>query len=196
VNNAPLTGVRYDADMLDCPPVVVPKWKRAMMNLFDAQGFTTAMTLAWNRPVGRARARKDLSALVARIDRAMLGARFNEKPKDERAHAVFVFEGFSFDHVHVHCAWRAPQNRWFEFGKLFGDGKCLRRRNHLTMPSPFIGKRIGIWNEIVPTGSIDIAPFNLIGSNDEITGYLLKSQHPSSDDRDIIWADEFHRLTP
>lgn len=31
--------------MIDFPPVAVPAWKRAMMNLFDTQGFTTAMTL-------------------------------------------------------------------------------------------------------------------------------------------------------
>jgi hypothetical protein len=88
--------------MIGFPPVAVPVWKRAMMSLFDAQGFTTAMTLAWNRPVGRARARKHLSALVARIDSEMLGPRFYKKPKEHRCDAVFVFEGFGFDHVHVH----------------------------------------------------------------------------------------------
>ena len=150
------------------------------------------MTLAWNRPVGRERARKDLSALLARIDAEMLGPRFNKKPKEQRCHAVFVFEGFGFDHAHVHCALRAPQNRWFDLGKLFADGKSLKRMKRPKKPSQFTGKMIGIWNEIVPTGSIDVAPFNMIGSNDEITGYLLKGQHPWSDDRDIVWADEFH----
>lgn len=103
-----------------------------------------------------------------------------------------MFEGFGFDHVHVHCAWRAPENRWFELGKLFTDGRCLERLKRPKGRCLFVGKRTGIWNEIVPSGSIDLAPFNLIGSNDEITGYLLKGQHPRSDDRDILWADEFH----
>lgn len=168
-------------------------WKPAMMHTFDVAGYTTAITLAWNRSVGRDRLRADLSEVVKLIDREMLGPRFNEKSSSARTDAVFVVEGLATGHVHVHSLWRAPANRWFDLGKLFSDWRCLRSPQVRDNAPVFKGAPVGAWKRVVPTGSHDIEPLNLIGSNDEVTGYILKGQHVGSDVRDIIWAAEFHR---
>lgn len=167
-------------------------WKPAMMHTFDTQGYTTAITMSWNRPVGRDRLRADLSKVVQLIDREMLGPRFGDKPANDRTDAVFVVEGVNTGHVHVHSLWRAPGNRWFDLGKLFSDWRCLKPARHQGKAPVFRGVNVGIWNRVVPTGSHSIAPLNLIGNNNEVTGYILKGQHSASDVRDIIWAAEFH----
>lgn len=168
-------------------------WKPAMMRTFDTSGYTTAITLAWNRAVGRDRLRADLSEVLKLIDREMLGPRFNDKPASARTDAVFVVEGLTTGHVHVHSLWRAPSDRWFELGKLFSDWRCLRPPKVRDAARVFKGAPVGAWKRVVPTGSHDIEPLNLVGSNDEVTGYILKGQHAGSDVRDIIWAAEFHR---
>lgn len=170
-------------------------WKPAMMHTFESQSYTTAVTLAWNRPVGRVRARADLAKLVAFIDRQLLGPRFHERLAEARTDAVFVFEGYDTGHVHVHSLWRAPQNRWFELGKLFGDWRSAKLSQRRSPTSTFTGPRVGVWNKVVPTGSHCITAMNVVGGNDEITGYILKGQHAGSDVRDIVWASEFHRLS-
>ena len=119
------------------------------------------------------RARADLSHLLGRIDRALVGPYFHKKPASERTLAVLAFEGIGHDHYHVHSLWRAPHRKWFELGKLFGV------------------ERGGIWNDIVETGSCAVSALDR-GRNDDFFGYILKEQHRGSDDQLLIWSDEFH----
>jgi len=149
------------------------RWKADLVDWLHDFGFTHAVTLSWNRTVTMGRARADIGHLLRRCDRALIGPKFNKMPSGERTQAVFAFEGTGHDHYHVHSLWRAPQRKWFELGKLFGV------------------ERGGIWNDIVETGSSAVDPIHH-GRNDEIFGYVLKEQHRFSDDRLLVWADEFH----
>lgn len=150
-------------------------WKPAMMDWLDQMRFTHAITLSWNRGVGMVRARADLRDLMHRVDRSLFGSNFNRVPSEHRTRVVFAFEGTSYDHVHVHSIWRAPQQKWFSLGKMF----------------PRI--RGGVWNEVVETGSYKVEACNWFGRNAEITGYVLKEQHRFSEPDTMVWASEFHR---
>lgn len=150
------------------------KLKEAWKDFIEERRFQMAITMSWNRSVSLERARKDIGGILRRIDRKILGSNFHRFPRNARTDAVFVFEGMGFDHVHAHSAWRAPEGRWVDLGKLFP------------------ASRGGIWNDVVDSGSYKVEAMYPDGRNDEIVGYLLKGQHPNSDAFEMVWADEFH----
>lgn len=153
------------------------RWQSAYMDFIDEMRFTHAITLVWNRTVGLQRARADLSDLMHRVDRKLLGSRFHKIPSEYRTTALFVFEGYQHDHVHVHSLWKAPKGKWFSLGKMFPQG------------------RGGVWNDVVPSGSNDVEACSHLGGNWEIMGYALKQQHRFSDSELMVWSQEFHRST-
>lgn len=144
------------------------------MDWLDTFRFTHAITLVWNRSVGLARARADLRDLMHRVDRKLLGSNFHKVPSQYRTNALFVFEGYRDDHVHVHSLWKAPHGKWFSLGKMFPQG------------------RGGVWNDIVPSGSNKVEGCSYLGGNSEITGYALKQQHRFSEPELMVWSAEFH----
>lgn len=147
-------------------------WKSALMGLVEDDPIHFGITLTWNRPVGMERAHADLADLNHRIDRQLLGSRFHRYPAHKRTRALFAFEGMSYGHVHVHSVWRAAKGKWFELGKMFPK------------------ERGGVWNAVVSSGSYKVTFANQIGSNAEITGYMLKEQHKSSAPFTLVWSDE------
>ena len=160
-----------------CAATVQPpyreRWKQAMVDYHRDLGFTHALTLSWNRNVVLSVAKKHLKLIHRRVDRKLLGCRYNEKPRDERTLAVFVFEGLKTGHIHVHSLWR------------------VRDRQHLIpFARLFPAERGGIWNGIVRSGSYKLA---LVDDPHVFAGYALKGQHPSSDAQEMIWSLDFLR---
>ena len=149
--------------------------KAATAGWLDGLRWHLAVTLVWNRGVGMMRARSDLKNLMGRVDRELVGSHFPRLASERRTEAVFAFEGLRHDHVHVHSLWKAPAGRWFDLGKMFH------------------GKRGGVWNDVVESGSYDVEPCNWVGGNMEIVGYVLKQQHRFSDADLMVWASDFHR---
>lgn len=155
-------------------PINQGRLKAATAKWIDSLQWHMAITIVWNRAVGMDRAREDLKDLLARVDCELVGSHYPKLRSDKRTEAVFAFEGLDCDHVHVHSLWKAPKDRWFDLGKLFH------------------GQRGGTWNEIVQSGSYDVAACNWTGGNDEIVGYMLKQQHRFSDPHLMVWASDFH----
>ncbi len=147
------------------------RWKQAMQEHYRDMGFSHALTLSWNNATPLPAAREHLRLLHAKVDRMRLGPRFHKKPRAERSQAVFVFEGIG-SFLHVHSLWRVRLVDMLSF-------------NHL-----FPGNRGGVWNRIVESGSYDL---DLVDDALVCAGYALKGQHPWSDDREVLWSDEFVR---
>lgn len=134
-------------------------------------GMNYAITLAWNSNVSLRLAKEHLRKLLGRVDAAFLGRRFYRHPANERAQAMFVFEKIETN-IHVHGLWRLPS---FEKIKL--------------LVSLFPGERGGLWNEVVPSGSYCLTR---IDDHHEAVNYMMKGQHMRSDDREMVWSDEWH----
>lgn len=147
------------------------RWKQEMQEHFRDQGFSHALTLSWNTDVPLPVARGHLRLLHTKVDRTLLGARFNKKPMAERSKAVFVFESIG-SHIHVHSLWRVRFSHMLTFNKLFPKN------------------RGGLWNRIVSSGSYELA---FADDGLVFAGYALKGQHPWSDDQEIIWSHDFVR---
>jgi len=114
------------------------------------------------------RARQDVGALLARVDRRLLGTRFHKKP-DQRTTGVFFFEHVERN-LHAHGLIRVPPARLLDFHRLF--------------PS----ERGGPWNDIVPAGSYRL---EIIDDLRTTVGYVLKEQHLATDERMTVWAEDF-----
>lgn len=84
--------------------------------------------------------------------------------------AVFTFEKID-THLHCHSIWKVrDQKKLIPFARLFP------------------GQRGGIWNEVVSSGSYELG---IIDDQFDWAGYMVKDQHPNSDDREVVWSDEF-----
>ena len=152
--------------------------KSDLIDFYSERSFTHALTLCWNGDVRSSRtrrkvsvelARQNIGAFLAGVDRRLLGTRFHKRP-DLRTDAVFFIE-HADRNLHAHGLIRVRPGRLLDFHRLFP------------------GERGGQWNEIVPSGSYRL---ELIGDVRVAAGYALKEQHPGSDERLTVWADEFH----
>jgi len=142
-----------------------------MVDTFVSAGFTHGLTLQWNRPLAYHRATTDMKALHARVDRALLGARFNKS--NERTRAVFVFEGVEHVNLHVHSLWKVPDVVAQKFESLFWG--------------EFSGKP-NAWKLVVPAGSCKL----LISDNPLAAAwYDTKEMHMRADDKRIVFSHDF-----
>lgn len=150
------------------------RWKRAMVEHYRDLGFTHALTLTWNRSQPLDAAIRDLKSVHARVDRKLLGRNFNAKPQGDRTLAVFIFEALERGgKTHVHSLWRLSD-----------------RAHLLPFARLFPGERGGVWNAVAKAGTYKLA---LASDWSTFAGYALKGQHMSSDEREIVWSDEFYR---
>ncbi len=149
------------------------RFKAAYAELAFNLGMNYALTLAWNRDVPLSAAKGHLREMLARVDAAFLGRRFYRHPANERARAMFVFEKVETN-IHVHGLWRMPSLKKI---KLLG--------------SLFPGERGGVWNEVVPSGSYCLTR---IEDHHSAVGYMMKGQHMRSDDREMVWSDQWHSV--
>lgn len=152
------------------------KYREELNRFYANIGFTHALTVSWNRgagtrfagSVGVEQARADLKSLHARVDRKLVGKQFH-KLADQRTLAVFMLEGVGRN-LHCHSLWRLKASQVLPFARLFPD------------------ERGGIWNGLVPSGSYKL---DIIDDARTVSGYVLKEQHMMSDDRTVLWSDEF-----
>lgn len=153
------------------------RFKSDLIEFYAKQGFTHVLTLCWNadvrdprtrRKVSLDTARADVRALLAGVDRRLLGTRFHKK-FDQRTRAAFFFE-HADRNLHAHGLVRVQRDRLLDFHRLFP------------------AERGGCWNDIVPSGSYRL---EMIDDVRTTVGYLLKEQHLATDPRMTVWADEF-----
>jgi len=159
-------------------PTFSARHKSALIGFYAKQGFTHVLTLCWNadvraprtrRKVSLEQARRDVGAMLAGVDRRLVGTKFNRKP-DRRTRAVFFFEHVD-SNIHAHGLLRVERDRLLSFHRLFPHS------------------RGGCWNKVVPSGSYRLEILDDVRTT---VGYLLKEQHLASDTRMTLWADEFH----
>jgi hypothetical protein len=103
-----------------------------------AQRPSHALTLAYNETAPLSRVRSDLRRLQARLDRALVGRRFNRRPGSSRTWFAAFIEHLDTN-THAHLALRAPPRRAEELAQLFD-----------VSPSP--------WMRIAPCGTHDLRP--------------------------------------
>jgi hypothetical protein len=164
-------------DHLNFASINRERYKRDLIGFYAKMPFTHVITLCWN-PDTRSlpasqkltldRAKADIGALLARVDRRLLGTRFNRKT-DQRTTGVFFFEHANRN-LHAHGLVRAQPGRLLDFHRLFR------------------GERGGPWNDVVPAGSYHL---KIIDDVRTTLGYVLKEQHLASDERLTVWAEEF-----
>jgi hypothetical protein len=153
------------------------RFKDGLTGFYAKMPFTHALTLCWNADVrpqptsskmSVERARQDIGALLARVDRKLLGTRFHKK-RDRRTTGVFFFE-HADRNLHAHGLIRVQPNRLLDFHRLFPN------------------ERGGLWNDLVPAGSYRL---EIIDDVRTTVGYVLKEQHLATDERMTVWAEDF-----
>lgn len=152
--------------------------KQELITFFAKMNYSHVLTLAWNRgapaagsssrATSIAHAKRDIGLLLARLDRRLLGTKFNLKP-ELRTPAVFFFEKVGTN-LHAHGLLRVPSKRLLSLHRMFP------------------GVRGGVWSELVPSGSYKL---EIIHDVRTTVGYLLKEQHLDQEGDTVVWADEF-----
>ncbi|HEV7456747.1 MAG TPA: hypothetical protein VGN96_08210 [Roseococcus sp.] len=116
--------------------------RSALAQFIAAQRPSLALTLCWNDPITPARARIDLRALHARLDRRLFGKRFNARPAAARVWFVAALENLKAN-GHAHLAVRVPHGHQDAFVDLVNG-----------FPS--------IWRSLVTRGSHDLQPIECV----------------------------------
>ena len=145
------------------------RFKDSFCELLVGLRFTHGLTLTWNRDVGLDRARRDLKSLHARVDRKLFGKQFHKLGQHERSTAMFAFEKMSTN-LHCHSLWRVRRDDLMAFARLFP------------------GHSGGPWTDLVPSGTHCV---DIIDDQRTVASYVVKEQHMNSDDRTLLWSDEF-----
>jgi hypothetical protein len=147
------------------------RFRNAQIEFIARQGFTHMISLGWNRDVSRDRMRTDLRKLHGMVDDMRLGRWFFKLEPSVRTRAVFFLEKLDTN-PHAHSFWRIPMRDMLRFNRLFP------------------AERGGAWSKVVPSGTYAL---RLNDDPMEAARYVLKEQHMDSDDRTVIWADDFFR---
>lgn len=126
------------------PPVApVVELRRQWADFCFAQNPTHALTLAYNGPASHTKIRADLCHLHARLDRKLLGRRFNVLPGEGRTWFAAFGEHLTTN-AHAHLVVRVPPDRCAEFERLFptGTGRC------------------DLWTRLAPAGTYAAEPLS------------------------------------
>jgi hypothetical protein len=114
------------------PSVKTTAYRASIIDLVEQLNPALAITLAFNRDTTPACAARDLKHLHARLDRMVLGRSW-AKRSDDRSSYVAVIEHVDTN-LHIHLALSCAP----EFVERFAAAVA------------------GIWNEMVPTGSVEV----------------------------------------
>lgn len=146
------------------------KYKNALVDFIVDQKFDIYLTLNWNKLAPLGGAREQLRNLFFRIDKKILGPRFNKMKASRRTRGVFFFEHVDAN-IHCHGLLSVDDGNASKFMELF--------------PSD----RGGIWNSVCASGS-----YWLKKSDNSIilAKYITKEVHINSDVKKTVWLDEFH----
>ena len=145
------------------------RYKTAYADWLCSQQFNAGLTLNWNADTNLDSARRDVGSCFFRVDRRLLGTRLH-KHRDRRTFGVLFFEHLSTN-LHCHGLIRVAPPHLPAFFDLFP------------------ADRGGVWSEVCPSGTYALSPMTTPRA---AAHYDLKEQHPSSDDRTVLWLDEFH----
>lgn len=105
-----------------------------------------AVTLRYaSGPVTRDRMQRDIEDLHARVDRALLGRRFNLMPEERRS-AYWAIPEQIDGNPHMHVGWHFP-------------GDAARKHQHANCLIKLIDQ--GIWQRVyAPGGTYDVQPYD------------------------------------
>lgn len=149
------------------------QWKQGLISTVVAQGYSHALTIAWNRDIGIDRAWRNIKLLHAKTDKKLLGRNYWKFDPSERTRAIFVFEGIGYN-LHVHSFWKIEPKHLIKFNRLFS------------------GEHGGLWNTIVSSGSYKL-DMMMPGERGRFASYMLKTQHADADAAQIFWSEDFLR---
>lgn len=127
-----------------------------------------AMTLNFNRPVTLANARNAMRHCFGKVDRKLLGPRYNRR-RDDRTTGVFVFEHLK-SNLHAHGLLRVQPGRLERFGEMFPPTQR------------------GLWSDVWAGGS------QWTTDADNPAGfafYMAKEQHASSAPETMLFLEDF-----
>lgn len=97
--------------------------QQAWIDLIVRTGATHAVTLVWNPEDGKLSAERvhaDTAIAHGRLDRTLMGKRFNKRPVDERTGYVGFIEHPEAN-THAHFAWRVPIKHHARFEAVFKE---------------------------------------------------------------------------
>ncbi len=145
----------------------------ALVELIEKTNATHAITLTYADSVPLKDAHRTTRALMARIDHAILGPRWQRKA-DKRTFALFLPEKPAHA-LHLHGVLRVYPSAQERFG-----GLLVKQRNPRTYEEQL---HLPLWREIVPSGTCVVTPlFSLTGWAD----YCTKSFQPEALEHLII----------
>lgn len=121
-------------------------------------------------PISGPHLREMVKRLHARVDRQLLGSRFNRLPPERRSRFIGFVEAMNV-HPHVHFLWKAPAERVGHFEILF---------NNAARDTP--------WRDIAPFGSHCLERFHDVSG---WASYCLKRQMSDDAWDTMIISDDF-----
>lgn len=161
------------------------RFRDERINFLVGQNYTHCGSLAFNNhffftPTGAAArgertrvtydmAREKLKGFHARVDRKLIGTRYNKASPEQRTNFVAYVEHASTN-FHFHILWHVPEERIAKFEMLFPENER------------------SLWNELIPSGS---HKFWRITNLERDANYCTKSQHFSADWKSEIWSVDF-----
>jgi hypothetical protein len=142
--------------------------RSAYARWLDDPAFNVAMTLNFNSPVTLTNARKAIGRCFCKVDRTLLGARFQRR-RDQRVTGVFTFEHLE-SNLHAHGLLRVQPDRLDRFARLFPETQR------------------GIWTDVWAPGS------QWTGHAHDPAGfafYIAKEQRASSAPEMMLFLEDF-----
>lgn len=118
-----------------------PRLRAAWRNHLESMGATHALTLTINAPATADGLRAKLHQFFGRLDRAILGRRFNEAPPECRTAYVAFAENLTTN-AHAHALIRVIPDRRAEVENLLGD------------------TRSRFWSHVAPAGTHVLRPID------------------------------------
>lgn len=113
-----LTSTTINMNISPRPRIPLTGLWRARVDFVVGRQPTHGLTVSYNAPATLARVRFDLRRLHARIDRYLLGRRFNARPASERTWFAACTENLT-SNAHVHLVLRAPEGQEDDLEALF-----------------------------------------------------------------------------
>jgi len=142
--------------------------RSAYARWLDDPTLNVAMTLNFNSPITLTNARKAIGRCFCKVDRTLLGARFQQR-RDQRVTGVFTFE-HPESNLHAHGLLRVQPNRLDRFARLFPNTQR------------------GLWTDVWAAGSQWTTDANDPAA---FAFYLSKEQRASSAPETMLFLEDF-----
>lgn len=161
--------MNYEEHYSDLNAILRYRYRPELAKWIGGLGFNVGLTLNFNRQTGLMAARKQVRDVFFRVERKLIGTKFNQRP-ERRTRGVFFFEHVETN-IHCHGLLAIPDERHDRFMSMFpADG------------------RGGPWSEVCPSGTHCIR----VGNIEAAARYDTKEQTPWSAPATMVWLAEFH----